>query len=116
VKTYRRGRKRVLNLVRNKKEGALNGEQIGVVYSVPCMNCEPVYIGETKKKLKGRLKQHRDDVRLKRDRNSIYKRVQEEAHDIEWEGAEILEQEERTLIRKWKKARRIRKTGDKLMN
>ena len=54
------------------------------------MNCEAVYIGETKKKLQERLKQHKDDVRLKRDRNAIYKHVQEDSHEIDWERAEIL--------------------------
>jgi len=115
VKTYGKGGRRISDLVRNKK-GALKGEQGGIVYSVPCMNCEVVYIGETRKKLQERPKQHKDDVRLKRDRNAIYKHVQEEAHDIDCERAEILEQDERMLVRKWKETRRIKETGDKTMN
>jgi len=38
-----------------------------------------VYIGETKKKLKDRLKQHKDDVILKIDRNAINRQVKGEA-------------------------------------
>jgi len=107
VKIYKKGRKRALDLVRNKKKDALKEEeQRGMVYSVPCMKCEAVYIGETKKKLQERLKQHKDDLRLKRDRNAIYKHVQEEAHDIDWKGTEVLERSER----------RVRETGDKAMN
>jgi len=56
-----------MNLVKNRNEGALKGEeQKGAVYSVPGMNCEEVYIEETKKKLQDILEQQKDKVRLKR--------------------------------------------------
>jgi len=39
-------------------------------------------------------------VRLKKTKKAIYKHVQEEAHDIEWERTEVLEEQERVLVRK----------------
>jgi len=93
-----------LDFVRNRNKCALKGEeQRGVVHSVPCVNCEAVYVRETRKKLQERLKQHKDEVRLKRDRNAIYKHVQEEAHDIDLEGVEILELEKRCWLGSGKK-------------
>jgi len=43
-------------------------------------------------------------------------KYRKEAYDIDWEATEILEQEERMLVRKWKEVRRIRESGDKAMN
>ncbi|XP_071956842.1 uncharacterized protein [Antedon mediterranea] len=34
----------------------------GVVYGVPCMNCNLIYIGETGRKLGNRIKEHKKDV------------------------------------------------------
>ena len=36
----------------------------GVVYKIPCMDCDLHYIGTTKNKLVSRLKQHANDCRL----------------------------------------------------
>lgn len=35
-----------------------NLEQAGVIYSIPCLNCDQLYIGETGKMLKSRLHEH----------------------------------------------------------
>jgi hypothetical protein len=116
VKTYRRGGDKILDIARKKTRGKLNEGVKGVIYKVKCKDCEKVYVGETKKTLDERLKQHKDDVRLMRENNAIFRHVFEFSHMIDWEGATILEQEERRLVRKWKEARRIRDEGDRVMN
>jgi hypothetical protein len=116
IKTYKKGGEKILDIVRNKKKKSKDAKQKGVIYQVPCEECDRVYIGETKKRLKDRLRQHKDDVRLKRDTNAIYKHVMESDHEINWEGATVIEQESRMLVRKWKEARRIREVEEKAMN
>jgi hypothetical protein len=116
VKTYRRGGNRILDIVRKKTKRKINEGTRGVVYKVRCTQCDQVYIGETKKTLGERLRQHQDDVRLMRENNAIFRHVFEHSHNIDWEGATIIEQEERLIIRKWKEARRIREEGEKVMN
>lgn len=78
-----------------------------------CNACEVMYVGKAKKKLQERFKQHKVNVRIKRDRNDIYKQVQEKAHEIDLQGVKILEQEERKLE---KEARRIKETIYKAVN
>ena len=35
----------------------------GVVYSIPCKDCDMSYVGQTKRKLETRIKEHKRDVR-----------------------------------------------------
>lgn len=44
------------------KDKLNKGDQSGVVYSIPCNNCNMKYIGQTKNKLKDRLRTHAYDV------------------------------------------------------
>jgi hypothetical protein len=117
IKTYRKGGKKIIEIVRTKgKRWNTNKELRGVVYKVKCKDCEMMYIGETKKKMEERLKEHKDDVRLRRDTNAIFKHIEDTGHTIDWEGAEVIQQESRKLVRKWKESRRIKEVGNKAMN
>lgn len=51
-----------------------------------------VYVEETQKRMDDRLKQRKDDVRQKRERNVMNKHCEETEHEIAWKGREILEQ------------------------
>ena len=46
-------------------------EKKGVVYEVPCGECEQVYIGETGRNLKERLKEHQYAVKKENPKNGI---------------------------------------------
>jgi hypothetical protein len=117
IKTYRKGGKKIIEIVRKKgKRKNNNKEWKGVVYKIKCKDCEMMYIGETKKKMEERLKQHKDDVRLKRNTNAIFKHIEDTGHTVDWDTAEIIEQESRKVVRKWKEARKIKEIGSKAMN
>jgi len=108
---------RILDIIRRKKmRSTADLRQKGVIYEVPCGKCDMVYVGETKKRLQERLKQHKDDVRLRRDTNAVFKHVSETGHEANWDGATVVEHECRQLVRKWQEARRVRELADKVMN
>jgi len=60
-------------------------KKTGVVYEIPCGNCEAVYIGETGRALKTRQKEHMANVRLgKTDSSAISEHANTNNHDISW--------------------------------
>ena len=97
------------------------------VYAIPCQNCDSQYIGETKRALKTRVKEHRDDV-VKMDtgraftrgaaqesqetvnKSAITDHVMQLNHVIDWESAKMIERESDKMVRGIKEAIAIRKT------
>jgi len=124
ISTYRKGSKRLLDVIREKKkkkvkreeEGKEIMEKKGVIYRIQCSDCEMCYVGETGKRLKERIKQHKADIRLERDRNAIYKHIRDTGHLVDWSEVKVLGQEDRRTVRKWKEARFIEVEGGKAMN
>ena len=123
ISTYRKGSKRLLEVIREKRRKAKREkeekgrmEKKGVIYRIQCSDCEMCYVGETGKKLRERIKQHKDDVRLERDRNAIYKHIRDTGHLVDWSEVKVLGQEGRRTVRKWKEARFIEVEGEKVMN
>ncbi|XP_071580549.1 uncharacterized protein [Temnothorax nylanderi] len=65
-----------------------------VVYKIPCRECEATYVGQTKRQLKTRVKEHRSDI----NKNSgsplvISCHRLETDHDFDWDNVEILDTE-----------------------
>ena len=78
-----------------KKEDKKNKEE-GVVYKVNCKNCDKIYTGETKFKMKKRIEEHKKDVEFKRISNSaIARHVEEFKHEIH----KLRERKVKTLTR-----------------
>jgi hypothetical protein len=54
------------------------------VYRVNCKNCNKMYIGETKFKMRKRIKQQKKNIEFKKiNNNAIAKHVEEEEHQID---------------------------------
>ena len=79
----------------------------GVVYRIGC-SCGKTYIGETGRNLDIRLKEHKRAVKMDNQNNGIAVHVNKTLHDIEWNNAEILEQESNWTKRKVKEALHIK--------
>ena len=97
ISTYRKGSKRLLEVIREKRRKAKREEEEkgrmekkGVIYRIQCSDCEMCYVGETGKKLRERIKQHKDDDRLERDRNAIYKHIRDTGHLVDWSEVKVL--------------------------
>ena len=57
------------------------------VYSIPCSDCEKVYLGQTKRQFCTRLKKHQRDVS---NSNSSESALAEQSHNIAWENSRII--------------------------
>ena len=82
------------------KEHHPGDKKQGVVYEVPCKDCEAVYIGETGRNLQERIKEHKYVVKRKDENNRIAVQAWSEDHTVNWDEAKIRELEPVTWRRK----------------
>ena len=61
-----------------------------VIYKVNCNNCDASYVGQTKKQLQTRIKEHRNNIKLDQSKYSaISKHITETNHDFDCEKISI---------------------------
>ena len=85
-------------------------KQSNVVYEIPC-TCGKVYIGETKRHLGTRLKEHKDAcVKCQTDKSAIAEHAWAEDHPINWSGTKILQRASHTMELVMKEALCIQST------
>ena len=60
----------------------------GCVYTVPCMNCDKKYIGQTGKELSIRLQQHKYSVRTAQNSSAIFVHLNHFNHQIDWHNSD----------------------------
>ena len=65
-------------------------DKVNVVYKIPCKTCGASYTGETKRALKKRVKEHKDDVEKKKC-NKVLAIHCNNNHKINWEKISILD-------------------------
>nr|XP_054761189.1 uncharacterized protein LOC129267564 [Lytechinus pictus] len=94
-------------LVRAKDPVPTNRKD-GVVYQIPCKDCNFSYIGETGRPVKERLTEHQRDVR---QRNTILSAVAEHAwdqqHQPDWSGVRCIDSAQHWHTRRVKEAIRF---------
>ena len=61
-----------------------------VVYSIPCMNCEKVYIGETSRLKETRLKEHKANIRTLSSDSKLVEHILKHKHEFDFSNAETL--------------------------
>lgn len=85
---------RIGNIYTRTKYTLPKEEKSKVVYQVRCRDCNAIYIGITKQKLKDRMAKHRSDVHLKRTYNTtgLTLHAVKEAHTFNFKDVTILEQ------------------------
>ena len=66
-------------------------ERPGVIYKIRCI-CGDFYVGETKRTLATRLKEHKAACRLGAfERSAVAEHAWQEGHEIDWNDVEILD-------------------------
>jgi hypothetical protein len=65
-----------------------------VIYKVSCNDCNASYVGQTKRKLKTRLKEHKNNIRLNSSKHSVIsEHILNYGHTFDWENTQILDSE-----------------------
>ena len=100
------------SLLTKVKDPLPTTKQSNVVYEVPC-TCGKVYIGETKRRLETRLKEHKDAcTRYLTDKSAIAEHAWANDHPINWAETKILQRANRTMELVMKEALSIRTTPE----
>ena len=73
------------------KQPTLELDKKGVIYEVPCGECDHVYIGETGRTLRKRLTKHKAAVKKQDQKNGIAVHAWKSGHQVEWESAKVKE-------------------------
>ena len=98
------------SLLTKVKDPLPTTKQSNVVYEVPC-TCGKVYIGETKRRLETRLKEHKETcTRYLTDKSAIAEHAWANDHPINWAETKILQRANRTMELVMKEALSIRTT------
>ncbi|KYN12693.1 hypothetical protein ALC57_15133 [Trachymyrmex cornetzi] len=62
-----------------------------VVYKINCYNCDCSYVGQAKRKLKTRIKEHKADIRKSNNHSVVSLHQLQYGHQIDWENINILD-------------------------
>ncbi|KYN13623.1 hypothetical protein ALC57_14185 [Trachymyrmex cornetzi] len=70
----------------------LNNElKRNVVYKINCRDCDVSYVGQTRRKLKTRLSEHKKHIHSKTSTHSVITEHRLQNHDFDWQNVEILD-------------------------
>ena len=97
---------------------------VGVVYEIPCTNCESKYIGETGRWLGTRIKEHKTDTEknkkgqytgsttslTEQNTSAVTDHINIHNHSTNWENVDVVSKETNRFARIVKEAIAIRRT------
>ena len=90
-------------MLSNPKDKITAEEQCNVIYEIPCKDCDAVYIGETKRKFKQRVQEHKRAVKNGDvNKNEIADHSWSNDHEFDWNGKKIIDRERGWTARKIK--------------
>jgi hypothetical protein len=82
-------------LIKKGKDRLNINKCTGVVYKLECADCNACYIGQTKRHLETRVKEHRSDISKHHNQHSVVSKHRLDFnHDFKWHEAKILHREQ----------------------
>ena len=91
VKTVCRSRSTFKSALVQVKQPSEDRKNKGVVYEVPCQDCECVYIGETSRTLEKRLNEHKNGVNKHNSNNGFAAHAWTNQQQVDWKATKIRE-------------------------
>jgi len=68
--------------------------ECGVIYKIDCNNCDASYVGQTKRQLRTRIKEHKSDIYKKSGPPSVISSHRLDfQHEFIWDNVKILDRE-----------------------
>jgi len=84
------------SIIKVHKDIDLPMSKNNVVYKILCNDCEATYVGQTKRQLKTRLKEHKSNIKLDQSKHSVIsEHITKFGHSFDWENTKILDYESR---------------------
>jgi hypothetical protein len=81
-------------IVKVHKDKNLLTSNNNVVYKICCMDCDSSYVGQTKRQLNTRLKEHKNNIKLDPSKYSVVtEHSLEHNHTFDWNGVRVLDSE-----------------------
>ena len=96
MSTVCRSRSTLTSVLVHVKQPSEDRKKKGVVYEVPCQDCECVYTGETSRTLEKRLSEHKNAVKKHDSNNGIAALAWTNQHQVDWKAAKTREMEEKS--------------------
>ncbi|KYN20105.1 hypothetical protein ALC57_07533 [Trachymyrmex cornetzi] len=81
---------RFINTHKDKNEYRDNNN---VIYKINCIDCDVSYVGQTKRHLKTRIKEHRNNIKYESKHSVVTKHITDYNHKFNWEKVKILDHE-----------------------
>ena len=94
IKTVYKSNNTLRSALVNVKQPREDKKKKGVVYEVPCRDCDSVYIGETSRTLEKRLSEHKNAVKKHDTNNGIAVHAWNLQHQVDWDAAKTRATEE----------------------
>lgn len=85
-----------------------------VIYELPCLGCEGVYIGQTSQWLKQRITQHKSDCGLGKNSCAVVHHQQTTGHKFDFDRVKILDREDKLKSRLFLEMYHIQKSNNSL--
>lgn len=82
------------SLIKGHKDRINYEDQKNVVYKINCSNCHVSYVGQTKRKLRTRIAEHRNDIKKNANNLSVISTHRLNFnHDFDWNNVRVLDKE-----------------------
>jgi len=79
--------------IKTGKDKIDRSNRCNVVYRIDCRDCEASYVGQTKRRLTTRIKEHKNDINKKSGILSVISSHRLRNHEFDWEGVQVLDSE-----------------------
>ena len=90
----------IKNEVCKLKDKRENSDKAGIVYGLNCMSCPSVYVGETGRQTRDRMKEHQFDIVKKKAMSKVYKHTAETGHSFNFDDVKILDDTSNVRVRR----------------
>jgi len=89
-----RGLNKIDNIIKVHKDHTEHNCKKNIVYKIHCKNCDASYVGQTKRQLKTRTKEHVNNIKLDESRHSVItQHILNYNHSFNWQDIKILDSE-----------------------
>jgi hypothetical protein len=78
--------------IKTHKDKNNSNNQNNVIYRICCKDCDATYIGQTKRQLCTRVKEHKNNIRLDPSKHSVVtEHIIKENHMFDWDNTQIMD-------------------------